>query len=57
MIQHTHSSRLPDSGSLHMQWKELFLMTKLDTTVNAPNTHLCVCVHRASKERKLIKFS
>lgn len=39
MIQPTHSTGLPEPGSLHMQWKELFLMTKLDTIVNALNTH------------------
>lgn len=53
MIQPTHSTGLPEPGSLHMQWKELFLMTKLDTIVNALNAHL----YRALKEEKLIKFS
>lgn len=57
MIQPTHSTGLPEPGSLHMQWKELFLMTKLDTIVNALNTHLCACVYQALKEEKLIKFS
>lgn len=46
MIQPTHSPGLPDPGSLHTQWKELFLMTKLDTIVNAVNTYLWVCVYR-----------
>lgn len=46
MIQPTHSPGLPGPGSLHTQWKELFLMTKLDTIVNAVNTYLWVCVYR-----------
>lgn len=55
MIQPTHSTGLPEPGSLHMQWKELFLMTKLDTIVNALNTH--THLYRALKEEELIKFS
>lgn len=51
MIQSTHSPEQPDPGSLRAQWKELFLMTKLDTIVNAANTHFWDCVCRALRKR------
>lgn len=50
MIQPTHSPGLPHPGSLRTHWKELFLMTKLDTIVNAVKTQGWVCVYKALKK-------